>query len=199
MAGAIFLITGRTRSISSLGEIDFAPGRVDSPRTWMSAAPLRAISTPCLTAASVAKNSPPSEKESGVTLRTPMSSARLVRSMTFPSTLQRVAFITVQTITAAALFDRAPWRPRSPAGRRHTKWRFQSQPFPRCFAAQNDKAKRSQIPNPLAYARAEIPAARPDRVRPRTRIQERESKSREGSAERARALRRDRAHPQESL
>src|SRR4029453_12789268 len=127
--------------------------------------------------------SPPSEKESGVTFRTPMSSARLVRSMTFPSTRQWVAFITVQTITVTALFDRVPSRLRSSAGRRYTKWRFQSQLFPRWFAAQNDKAKRSQIPNPLAYARAEIPAARPGRVRPRTRVQERESKSRQGSAE----------------
>jgi hypothetical protein len=65
-----------------------------------------AMAMPWLTAASVARNSPPSENESGVTFRTPMRRARFVRSMTFPPILQRVPSITLQTIIPVTLFDR---------------------------------------------------------------------------------------------
>src|ERR687892_304195 len=68
------LITGRTRLSSSSTVTWSDPGRVDSPPTSTMAAPSSAIATPCPTAASWSRNRPPSEKESGVTFRTPMTS-----------------------------------------------------------------------------------------------------------------------------
>ena len=52
-----------------------APGRVDSPPTSMIAAPSAVSARPCSTAAAASGWSPPSEKESGVTLRMPMSAS----------------------------------------------------------------------------------------------------------------------------
>ena len=57
------------------------------------------------TAASAAKNSPPSENESGVTLSTPIIIARFDRSMTFPATFQAAEVITLETITAAVKIE----------------------------------------------------------------------------------------------
>ncbi len=51
-----------------------APGRVDSPPTSTTAAPAAAMARPCSTAAAWSSHRPPSEKESGVTLRTPITS-----------------------------------------------------------------------------------------------------------------------------
>src|SRR5438270_2840494 len=69
-------MTGITRRCSSAPSTVAAPGRVDSPPTSMMAAPSSAIRTPASTAASRSKSTPPSEKESGVTLITPMMSVR---------------------------------------------------------------------------------------------------------------------------
>src|SRR6266480_2852277 len=66
-------ITGMTRRNSSSAPTGSAPGRVDSPPTSMSAAPSAAMRTPCSTAASTEAKRPPSEKESGVTFSTPMT------------------------------------------------------------------------------------------------------------------------------
>ena len=65
-------ITGMTRAISSSAGTAAAPGRVDSPPTSRIPAPSASSRSPCSTAASRSRNSPPSEKESGVTLTMPM-------------------------------------------------------------------------------------------------------------------------------
>ena len=64
--------TGVTRRSSSSAETGAWPGRVDSPPTSMIAAPSATIARARATAAG-SKCRPPSENESGVTLRTPMS------------------------------------------------------------------------------------------------------------------------------
>src|ERR1017187_8907239 len=66
--------TGMTRRSSSASLTGVAPGRVDSPPMSKISAPCATNSSACATAASVLKNFPPSEKESGVTLTTPMTS-----------------------------------------------------------------------------------------------------------------------------
>ena len=53
-----------------------APGRVDSPPTSTRSAPSASSARPCATAASASSQRPPSEKESGVTLTTPITSGR---------------------------------------------------------------------------------------------------------------------------
>ena len=68
--------TGRTREISVSMSTLWAPGRVDSPPTSMMSAPWAMSSRAWATAASGSAQRPPSEKESGVTLRTPMRSVR---------------------------------------------------------------------------------------------------------------------------
>src|SRR5215210_4920684 len=74
-------ITGSTRRSSSAAETGAAPGssgpltpggRVDSPPMSTRSAPSEARRRACATAASGSTNRPPSEKESGVTLTTPM-------------------------------------------------------------------------------------------------------------------------------
>ncbi len=67
---------GATRSSSSVGETERAPGRVDSPPTSISVAPAATIAWACRNAASRSAKRPPSEKESGVTLRIPMTWGR---------------------------------------------------------------------------------------------------------------------------
>jgi len=74
------LITGTTLRISSSGETDTEPGRVDSPPTSMKSAPSPTSSRPRRTAASCVSYNPPSEKESGVTLSTPIRWVRDSRS-----------------------------------------------------------------------------------------------------------------------
>src|SRR5205807_2045489 len=68
--------TGRTRRSSSSMGTSAAPGRVLSPPTSTTAAPSAANRRPWATAASGSSQRPPSENESGVTLRTPMTSGR---------------------------------------------------------------------------------------------------------------------------
>src|SRR5438067_528880 len=98
-------ITGSTRFNSSFADTGSAPGRVDSPPMSIMSAPSDAISIPPATAASVAKNSPPSENESGVTLRTPMIIPRLERSTTLSPIFQIRSPIKNQTNTMGCLFE----------------------------------------------------------------------------------------------
>ena len=72
-----FSITGNTRCNSVSAETPSDPGRVDSPPTSIMSAPAASIATACATAASTFKNNPPSEKLSGVTFSTPITSVRL--------------------------------------------------------------------------------------------------------------------------
>src|SRR5680860_1296377 len=69
-------ITGTTRSSSSAASGRVAPGRVDSPPMARRSAPCSCRSSAWAMAASVVSKSPPSEKESGVTLTTPMTRGR---------------------------------------------------------------------------------------------------------------------------
>ena len=70
--------TGRTRRRSSSAPTASAPGRVDSPPMSRTSAPSRTSSAACSTARAASKNSPPSEKESGVTFTTPMTRGPLM-------------------------------------------------------------------------------------------------------------------------
>src|SRR5215210_1083186 len=81
---SISLITGTTRRASSSGGIGSEPGRVDSPPTSIIRAPSSSMAVAWATATSGSRKSPPSEKESGVTLRTPIrtGSGPRVRSPT---------------------------------------------------------------------------------------------------------------------
>ena len=83
--------TGTTRRSSSASSTRVAPGRVDSPPTSTRSAPSATRSRPCLTAAVVSNQRPPSEKESGVTLTTPMTAQRSHsgRPATVPASAQR--------------------------------------------------------------------------------------------------------------
>ena len=82
-------ITGRTRSSSSSTETAVEPGRVDSPPTSRMSAPSSTIRVACATAAARSRNRPPSEKESGVTLRIPMTRVRSAQSNARSPTRQR--------------------------------------------------------------------------------------------------------------
>src|SRR5438445_3842822 len=72
--GASSRTTGTTRRSSSSTGTGSAPGRVLSPPTSTMSAPSATRSRPCATAASKSSHRPPSEKESGVTFKTPMTS-----------------------------------------------------------------------------------------------------------------------------
>ena len=76
ISAAIFSITGTTRSSSCCSGTLCAPGRVDSPPTSMISAPSATISRARQTALSSEKWVPPLEKETGVTLRIPMTPGR---------------------------------------------------------------------------------------------------------------------------
>ena len=80
--------TGITRRSSSASLGAWEPGRVDSPPTSTMSAPAAAMARPCAIASSSAAKSPPSEKLSGVTLRTPI---RRGRSSASPQTGPRDA------------------------------------------------------------------------------------------------------------
>src|SRR2546422_11029675 len=72
------LMMGIIRLSSSSGLIEAEPGRVDSPPISIMSAPSSVICSTLATAfATSSKYNPPSEKESGVTLRTPMTSVLL--------------------------------------------------------------------------------------------------------------------------
>src|SRR5262249_36452751 len=65
------------RASSSASAPGVAPGRVDSPPISTIAQPCAAMRFACATAASAARKRPPSENESGVTLRIPMTTGRV--------------------------------------------------------------------------------------------------------------------------
>ena len=85
------LITGKTRRSSSSAETGSAPGRVDSPPTSSSKAPSSRSFSPCSQAACGSRKTPPSEKESGVTLTIPMTPPRKERSILRPRNLQIIS------------------------------------------------------------------------------------------------------------
>ena len=66
-------ITSSTRAFCSAAATRRAPGRVDSPPTSMMSAPSCCICNACSTARSARSKRPPSENESGVTLRIPIT------------------------------------------------------------------------------------------------------------------------------
>ena len=83
-ASASARMTGMTRLASSSGETGRKPGRVDSPPTSMMSAPSSRSFKPHSIAASGLAWVPPSEKESGVTLSTPMMRGRASEISCFP-------------------------------------------------------------------------------------------------------------------
>ncbi len=78
VSAASSLMTGMTRRSSSSADTGSLPGRVLSPPTSMTSAPSAHMARPCSTASVRARKLPPSEKESGVTFRMPMTSGALV-------------------------------------------------------------------------------------------------------------------------
>ena len=85
-------MTGTTRPSSSASGTGCEPGRVLSPPTSMMSAPSKASSRPRSTAFWASKYSPPSEKESGVTLTTPMSQTCGTEGEALPPDLQGARF-----------------------------------------------------------------------------------------------------------
>src|SRR5688500_5707743 len=81
-------ITGSTRRSSSSAPTGAAPGRVDSPPMSRMSAPSAASWLPCATAWSGSRNSPPSEKESGVTLTTPMTLQLSMAALSSPAQMR---------------------------------------------------------------------------------------------------------------
>ncbi len=77
-------MTGSTRRISSSTGTGAAPGRVDSPPTSMIVGPFREHGEAVIDRAAVSRKLPPSENESGVTLRMPMTTPRVERSRERP-------------------------------------------------------------------------------------------------------------------
>src|SRR5271165_7125992 len=73
-------MTGMTRRSSSFAGTGSDPGRDDSPPTSRMMAPSLTIRSACRNAASSSMNRPPSEKESGVTFKTPIISPDRLRS-----------------------------------------------------------------------------------------------------------------------
>jgi len=72
--------TGKMRASSVSADVPVDPGRVDSPPTSSRSAPSRSIAKACSTASWGSRNLPPSEKLSGVTFRTPITSVRSPRT-----------------------------------------------------------------------------------------------------------------------
>src|ERR1700676_3674188 len=114
-AAAMPSMTGTTRAISTASATAAAPGRVDSPPTSMMAAPSAAMTLARSSAAPTLEYRSPSEKESGVTFKIPMTTGR-VRSivllrqrhcMPHPKALGR-------SLTAVA------WRANTVVGRHHS-------------------------------------------------------------------------------
>ena len=73
-------ITGTVRAVSSAAATGSAPGRVDSPPMSISSAPSAIIWRAWRSALAMSKCVPPSENESGVTFKIPITRARCVRS-----------------------------------------------------------------------------------------------------------------------
>ena len=69
-------ITGTTRAISAAALTGAAPGRVDSPPTSIASAPSATRRSACASAGAGSAKRPPSENESGVMLRIPITAGR---------------------------------------------------------------------------------------------------------------------------
>ncbi len=120
--------TGTTRSSSCWGGTGSAPGRVDSPPTSMIAAPSASIRSAWRRASSGTAWRPPSEKESGVTLRIPMTrgkerSRRCRPHCRWVAVLVSIVFLLIERQRRPAgrlrvLPGRLSYRPGHPAGRR---------------------------------------------------------------------------------
>ncbi len=81
--------TGKMRSNSSEADVSTDPGRVDSPPMSSRSAPARSIAKACSIALSGCRNLPPSEKLSGVTFNTPITSVRSPRTSVRELSLRR--------------------------------------------------------------------------------------------------------------
>ena len=86
---------GRSRSISSSAPIGTKPGRLDSAPMSMMSAPSRTISSIWRSAISRVFHLPPSENESGVTFRIPMTSVRPPIVSSLPSGKRYILFAIV--------------------------------------------------------------------------------------------------------
>ena len=84
-------ITGKTLRFSSSSETPKAPGRVDSPPTSTTSAPASQSRAPREIAASASAYAPPSENESGVTFKTPITIGRASENRNLPQTQNRSA------------------------------------------------------------------------------------------------------------
>ena len=110
-------ITGTTRAISSSCPTGVKPGRVDSPPTSMRSAPSSSILSAQASASARESCAPPSLKESGVTLSTPMMRVRPKSSVRVP---QR------HSCASSAMSQPSPSREakgRGPQGRRRRRRR----------------------------------------------------------------------------
>ncbi|CAB4710326.1 unannotated protein [freshwater metagenome] len=97
-----FSITGKTRDCSSSAETRAAPGRVDSPPISMMSTPSEIICNARLTANSVLLKRPPSAKESGVTLRIPMT---IIRSLGNPRIVMWSYRFVIRLIASARVVE----------------------------------------------------------------------------------------------
>src|SRR6185369_1594644 len=104
---------GSTRSSSSVSAVGVAPGRVDSPPMSMIAAPSSSIWWAWPSARWRSAYRPPSKKESGVTLSTPMTRGQSSATRCRPQTRCRVASSGKGRRTALV----SPARPRMRLGR----------------------------------------------------------------------------------
>ena len=87
--------SGKTRSISSWTEMLSAPGRVDCPPISMMSAPSFLSCSACRRAASLFRKSPPSLKESAVTLRIPIILGTERSNLNFPHCQRRALSVSI--------------------------------------------------------------------------------------------------------
>ena len=117
-------ITGSTRDRSSAPEMLVAPGRVDSPPMSSTAAPSWTSCMACARTAPISNRparykAPPSENESGVTLITPMTRARLNSSRYVPQTSTSVLSTSASTAFQQFSVQAELVLARRPTNRRH--------------------------------------------------------------------------------
>ena len=147
-------ITGRTRSISGArrNRLRARPGGFAADIDDRGA--VAAISTPCFTARFSREEFAAIGKRIGRHVEDAHEMRALVRSRTFPPTFQRTSsFITFQTNTAAALFDRPAVTP-SPAGGQPQNARFQSRLLSPMLASVRMKIQSDlRTPDPRRLAR----------------------------------------------
>ena len=100
---------GSTRAASSSALTGVWPGRVDSPPMSIMAAPSSAMRPACLSAASRSVQSPPSEKESGVTFRMPMTyTPFFVSNLRFPINISHLPSMCQKLSCSAASVSNTP-------------------------------------------------------------------------------------------